>query len=232
MVQPENETGCAGFKDERDHCPAANEAWSQPVPDELMAYLQKHEGQLMPWLQEVWAAHGKKTSGTWPEVFGDDAPGNHIFMSYYMARFVEHVAKAGRDVYDLPMFANDWLGSLKKPGGPIGGPDFQLMDVWRCAAPSLDAFAPDIYFPPFKGWCAAYHTKGNPLLIPEAGGRHFRGGVSAQCWYAFVEHDAMLYAPYLNIGNEANPDHAQSAEFFKLHRLNVSYPALAQSQHR
>ena len=40
MVQPENETGCAGFKDERDHCPVANEAWFQPVPDELMAYLR------------------------------------------------------------------------------------------------------------------------------------------------------------------------------------------------
>lgn len=226
MVQPENETGCAGLKNDRDYSPAAVEAWNGAVPSNLMDYLRTHDGQLAPWLQQGWNTNGKKTSGTWPEVFGDDLSGNHIFMSYYMARFVGRVAEAGREVHDLPMFANDWLGSLDKPGGPIGGPDFQAMDIWRCAAPALDAFAPDIYVPPFKKWCAAYHTRGNPLLIPEAGGRHFRSGVAAQCWYAVVQHDAMMFAPYLNIGDEFDPDHSQSAPYFKSSHIQFSYPML------
>lgn len=39
MMQPENETGCAGFKDERDQSPAAKKAWSQAIPAGLTAYL-------------------------------------------------------------------------------------------------------------------------------------------------------------------------------------------------
>ncbi len=227
MVQPENETGCAGMKNDRDHSPAGIEAWRAQVPSVLIHYLSEHDGRLMSWLQEAWQEHGKRSRGTWAEVFGDGRAGHHIFMSYYMARFVEQVARAGRAVHNLPMYANDWLGSLERPGGPIGGPDFQAMDIWRCTAPSLFALAPDIYVPPFKKWCAAYDVKGNPLLIPEAGGRHFRSGVSAQCWYAFVQHDAMLFAPYLNIGDEFNPDHRQSKPYFEISHLRSSYPMLS-----
>ena len=225
MVQPENETGCQAMDKTRDHSELATKAWNAPVPSGLLEYLDQHDGQLTDWLQDVWQRHGRKTEGTWPEVFGDDLDGEKIFMAYYIARLVEQVAAAGRAEYNLPIFANDWLGSLRSPGGPIGGPDFQVMDIWRFAAPTIDIFAPDIYKHDFKDWCAAYHQKGNPLLIPEARGR--QGRSAAQAWYAFLQHDGMLYAPYLNVGDEYHPDHANSAPYFRRNHLDASYPILA-----
>ncbi|MCF7668186.1 MAG: DUF5597 domain-containing protein [Verrucomicrobia bacterium] len=224
MVQPENETGCQEIDNTRDQSEAANRVWNSEAPEGLMQYLAAHEDDLSPWLKDVWERNGKKTEGAWPEVFGKDSAGQKIFMSYFTARFVEQVASAGRTEYDLPMFVNDWLGSLDAPGGPIGGPDFQVMDVWRCAAPTIDIYATDIYKWNFKDWCAAFHQKGNPLMIPEAPGT--RASSAAQAWYAFFEHDAMLYAPYLNIGDEYNPDHSKSAEYFRRNHLDASYPLL------
>jgi hypothetical protein len=225
MVQPENETGCQAMDKTRDHSAPATRAWNAPVPGGLLEYLVERDGRLVDWLQNVWERRGKQTEGTWPEVFGDDLDGQKIFMAYYIARLVEKVASAGRAEYDLPIFANDWLGSLRSPGGPIGGPDFQVMDLWRFAAPTIDIFAPDIYKSDFKDWCAAYHQRGNPLLIPEAKGR--QGRSAAQAWYAFCQHDAMLYAPYLNVGDEYHPDHANSAPYFRRNHLDASYPILA-----
>lgn len=157
MMQPENETGCQEIDGDRDYGATATEAWNSPVPSGLLRYLKLHDGRLVGWLQEVWDRHGKRAEGTWPQVFGSDSDGQKIFMSCYTARFVEAVASTGREEYDLPMFANDWLGSLRSPGGPIGGPDFQVMDIWRFAAPTIDIYAPDIYKDDFKDWCAAFH---------------------------------------------------------------------------
>ncbi len=225
MVQPENETGCQGIDHSREFSDAADTAWKSNVPQEFMDSILANEPVLHPWLKELWIENGQQTGGTWPEVFGEQEPGQKVFMAYYMARFVEQVAQAGKEVHPLPMFANDWLGSLNEPGGPVGGPDFQVMDVWMHAAPSLDLFAPDIYKNQFKEWCAAFRHRDNPLLIPEA---HGTGGRSAaQCWYAIAQHDAMLYAPYLHIGDEYFPDHRKSREYFEKNHLDRSYPLLA-----
>lgn len=49
------------------------------------------------------------------------------------------------------------------------------------------------------------HLKNNnQLLIPESGGPHFWNGPSAQGWFAIVQHDAMFFTPYLNVGDEFN----------------------------
>lgn len=140
MIQPENETGCQEIDEVRDHSEPANRAWMGNVPNEVTEYMKKHDGKLVAWLQKVWQRNGKKTSGTWPEVFGADVDGQKVFMAYYMAQFVERVASAGKAIYPLPLFVNDWLGSIESPGGPIGGPDYQVMDLcaWRT--------------PPFKPW--------------------------------------------------------------------------------
>ena len=135
MIQPENETGCQEIDEVRDHSEPANRAWMGNVPNEVTEYMKKHDGKLVAWLQKVWQRNGKKTSGTWPEVFGADVDGQKVFMAYYMAQFVERVASAGKAIYPLPLFVNDWLGSIESPGGPIGGPDYQVMDLWRTGEP-------------------------------------------------------------------------------------------------
>lgn len=228
MVQPNNETGIIATDSHRDMSEAATDAWNDEVPDKLMDYLEEHDGSLKPWLQRVWNENGRKSDGIWPEVFGEDSPGHKIFMSYYMAKYMGKIVEGGKEVYYIPMFVNDWLGSLKEPGGPIGGPDFQVHDIWRAVAPVIDIYAPDIYSPHYREFCDAFHYEDNPLVVPEAVGKHgARGKAGAQAWYTFVEHDGLLYSPYLNIMDEYNPDPANSAPYFKMNHLNKSYPLIA-----
>ena len=225
MIQPENETGCQEIDETRDHCPDADQAWNSPVPGDLMKYLAAHDGHLVEWLQNVWARAGKKSSGTWSEVFGAGADGQKIFMSYYIGRFIEHVASAGKAIHPLPMYINDWLGSLNSPGGPIGGPEFQVMDIFRVTTPSVAACAPDIYQENFKEWVAAFDQQQNPILIPEA---HSDARAAQQCWFTFLQHNGLLYSPYLLVPGES--DQKSVPLFLTYSNLKMSYEVIAEME--
>jgi hypothetical protein len=201
MVQPENETGCQEIDNTRDQTAAATQGWESAVPEDLTKYLAAHDGRLVKWLQQVWDRAGKKTAGTWAQVFGEGSDGQKIFMSYSVGKFIEHVAGAGKEVYPLPMFINDWLGSIESPGGPIGGPEYHVMDVFRVTTPSSFSCAADIYQPNFKAWVAAFDQKENPILIPEA---HADARAAEQCWFTYFQHDGMLFSPYLRVPNESD----------------------------
>src|SRR5678815_3131647 len=67
-IQVENEIGM--LLDARSHDEAANTAFHQAVPEQLLNYLQKNKGNLTPELDSLWKVNGYKTSGTWEEVFG------------------------------------------------------------------------------------------------------------------------------------------------------------------
>lgn len=186
MIQPENGTGCQETDEVRDHCPAAEKAWTSPVPNDLMKHLTANDGRLVTWLQQVWQRAGKRASGTCPKVFGAGIDGQKVFMAYFIGRFTGRVAAAGKAIDPLPMFVNDWLGSVDEPGGPIGGHDFQVMDVIRVTNPSVFALAPDIYQDNFKQWLGAFDQKGNPILVQEA---QPDARAVQQCWYTYYQHE-------------------------------------------
>jgi beta-galactosidase GanA len=142
MVQVENEIGI--FGDSRDRSPLADKAFAGAIPAELMDYLQKHKEGLHPELRKVWEAAGFKTNGTWQEVFGKGPEADEIFMAWNYARYVNHVADAGKKEYPIPMFANTW-GSQGWGKGPHGEPMDHVHDIWKAGAPMVDTFAPDAY---------------------------------------------------------------------------------------
>ncbi len=88
--------------------------------------------------------------GSWSEVFG--AAAEEIFSAYHVASFVEYVAKAGKDAYNLPMTVNCWLDKAADTPGdyPSGGPVARVHEVWDYCAPSIDVYCPDIYVPYFN----------------------------------------------------------------------------------
>lgn len=115
-------------------------------------------------------------------------------MAWYFGRYTNAVAEAGKHEYPLPMYVNAALIRTNyKPGQyPSAGPLPHLFDIWRAAAPSIDLFAPDIYFPNFSEWCTRYVRQGNPLFIPEA-----RNTQSiANAFYAMGQLNAMGYSPF------------------------------------
>jgi len=190
MVQVENEVGFLGTP--RDYSEKANELFNQIVPVELTSYLINNEKQLLPALAAVWNSTAKK--GTWREVFGHLA--EEVFTTWHISRYVDKVAQAGKQEYELPMFVNAWLMQYKeeKPGSyPSGGPVAKMMNIWKCGAPHIDLLAPDIYLNEFADVCAEYTQIGNPLLIPET--RRDRVMV-ANLFYAIGEHQTLGFTPF------------------------------------
>ncbi len=221
MMQVENEAGSLG--DSRDRSWLAEAAWAKPAPAGLMNYLMKNRAGLLPEMREVWGRNGYKTSGTWAEVFGNDAWADEVFMAYQVGRFIGKVAQAGKAELDLPMYANAWLGpqpGQDLPGKyPSGGPVARMMDVYRAAAPSVDFIAPDIYVADFKGTCALFTRSGNPLFIPEA--RDQAGNL----FWAVGRHAAMGWSPF---GVEDLNVDGQVAQAYKI--LSEMLPQLAEWQ--
>jgi beta-galactosidase GanA len=205
MMQVENEAGV--LDDSRDYGPAANKAFAGPVPRELLDYLQAHRDTLIPQLRQVWETNGFKTSGSWEEVFGKSTLNKEdwkalsyfteeIFMAWNYARYIGHVAAAGKAEYSLPMYVNAWLKQqdYATPGAyPSGGPLPHVMDIWRAGAPAIDILSPDIYAPNFTEWCEWYAQSGNPLFIPESRGD--ARGVANAIW-AYGRHNAVGFSPF------------------------------------
>jgi beta-galactosidase GanA len=152
MVQVENETG--SYQSPRDFSVQANRLFAQPVPQVLARQAGK--------------------SGSWSEVYGWKA--DQAFNAFYTARYVDQVAAAGQAELDLPMYANAALSDpFKEEGaqyGASGGPNWNVIDIWKAAAPHLTLLAPDIYDRDDRVYSKQlenYSRRDNALFVPENG---------------------------------------------------------------
>jgi len=162
MAQIENEVGILGAA--RDHSTEADRLFNGPVPDELLKYLRANSDWLPSEVRHTWNANGQ----TWRAVFADQA--SEIFTAWNYARYIGEIAAAGKSEYPLPMFVNAQLPApLERAGDyPSGGPHPNNLEIYRAAAPRLDFFSPDIYWPNFEYWLQRYNDHGNPIFVPEA----------------------------------------------------------------
>ena len=211
MMQVENESGSLGTV--RDFGAVAQQEFEGQVPAELLRGLKK------------------TGSGTWAQVFGDDA--DETFAAWSVARYTGQIAAAGKKELALPMYANNWLKSPRAypistiPGEdyPSGGPTINMIDVWKVAAPSLDLIAPDIYVPNsdrYRGVMQEFHRADNPLLIPESlGFEPFPGasGYARYLYYALGE-GAIGFANFgldrIRVDGAMNAETASQVEGFRL----------------
>ena len=194
MIQLENEVGLIG--DSRDRCAAAESAFAGAVPPELAAYLQSNRTGLWPELRALWEAAGSKASGTWQELFGTSAATDEIFMAWNYARYLDHLAAAGKAELPIPVFTNTWLVQPEdqKPGDyPSGCAEPLVIDIWKAGAPSIDINAPDVHLRNFKDWSERFHRPNNPLFVPESYGDL---GGAANAVYGIGQHAGIGYSPF------------------------------------
>lgn len=193
MIQIENEIGM--LEDARDYSPEADKAFHADVPATLVEYLQKNKKTLHPRLLRKWESQGCRKQGTWQELFGDDLYTDELFMAWHYARYAERLAQSAQGIYPVPLYVNAALNSRgRKPGEyPAAGPLAHLMDIWHCAAPSIDFLSPDLYDNGFKDWVSQYHCPGNPLFIPEI---RLTDDDGVRAFYVFAEHDALGFSPF------------------------------------
>ncbi|MBR6978566.1 MAG: DUF5597 domain-containing protein [Prevotella sp.] len=140
----------------------------------------------------------------WAQRYGTDDYADEKFMALYYARYVEHLAKAARQIHDMPLYVNAAMNSRgRRPGEyPSAGPLAHLVDFWQQGAPSIDLLAPDIYDTGFKSWAAQYAMPLRPqdggkvrnrLFIPESRCCENSG---VRALYAFGEHQALGFSPF------------------------------------
>jgi beta-galactosidase GanA len=130
-------------------------------------------------------------------VFGPLA--DSAFNAWYTARYIDEIAAAGKAVLDLPMYCNaalsDPFAAPGKGGGASGGPDWQVIDVWKAAAPHIDLVAPDIYNRDPKAYAEYlrhYARRDNALLIPETG----NAAEYARFFWSALGKGAIGFAPF------------------------------------
>ena len=152
MVQVENETG--SYNSPRDFSPQAERLFAQPIPAELARKTGK--------------------TGTWAAAYGWKA--DQAFNAWYTARYVDRVAAAGQAELDLPMYANAALSDpFKEEGaqyGASGGPNWNVIDIWKSAAPHLSLVSPDLYDRDeavYAKQLEHYARPDNALFVPENG---------------------------------------------------------------
>ena len=137
-------------------------------------------------------------------------------MALSYARYVEHLARAAREIHDMPLYVNAAMNSRgRRPGEyPSAGPLAHLIDFWHEGAPSIDLLAPDIYDTGFKMWCAQYAMPLRPqdggkiknrLFIPESRCCENSG---VRALYAFGEHQALGFSPFAI--DQASPEETES----------------------
>jgi hypothetical protein len=202
MAQVENEIGM--IPEARDHSEISELAYKSDVPSILLSLAAR--GELGPEISALWEKAGRKTRGTWNDVFGPGPQGEEVFSAWQFANYVEKVAASGKKEYPLPMYAN---AALIRPGYlpgqyPSAGPLPHLLELWRAGAPSLDMICPDIYFPNFMEWCGRYVRNGNPLFIPEMAAS---ARAPANALYAAAQFGAIGFGPF-SIEN-VSPDREQ-----------------------
>jgi hypothetical protein len=208
MVQVENEVGTKPGLD-----------LAGTVPPELLRNLAANESQLKPVLRDLWTRNGRRTGGTWREVFGAGPEAEDVSHAWYYASYIGRLAAAGKREYPLPMFVNacQLRGEAYQPGqDPAGGPTDGVLDIWMAAAPAIDVFAVDNY-QNFKPTCSRYRHRGNPLFMPESC-HWFRDDPysgPAKAFYSFGEHHALAFSPF-GIDNRMYADHLLSLAYRKL----------------
>lgn len=193
MMQVENEVGILG--EPRDMSPIADREFDGPVPARLISWMVAHSSHLVPELQDIWNKAGHLTAGTWEQVFGKGMQTDEIFMAWNYARYVNHVAAAGKAVYPIPMYANAWLdGNGAKPGDyPSGCPEAHVMDIWQAGAPHINLLGPDLYAGNFRTRCRLYTRRHNVLFMPEM---NSDAGGARNIFYAIGRHNAIGVSPF------------------------------------
>ncbi len=176
MVQVENETGTYGAV--RDYSPLAEKSFAAPVPERLLKALHK-------------------PPGSWRQVFGADA--DEFFHAWFVARFVDQVAAAGKAEYPLPLYVNAALREPVKAQDPYtyssGGPTWNVLDIWKAATPSIDVIGPDIYTYDYDTYLAHlghYVRPDNAVFVPETG----NDPRYARYFYAVLGRHALGFSPF------------------------------------
>ena len=196
-VQVENEAGILGGT-RRDFSPLGQAAFEGDVPAHLIQYAKDHPASV---LAKKWAKAGGKASGNWVEVFG--RYGAEALTAYAIASYIDEIAAAGKEVYDIFLYTNVWLdggsrgmrSNLAGIDWPAGCATINNLDIYYATCQALDTIAPDNYQMEMTRHIEvtdayAHPEAGYPLYVPESGAANMNATLM---FYAIAEKGAIGY---------------------------------------
>jgi len=167
-VQIENEPGIMGS--DRDYGVKAQAVFDSAVPKNFCNLMKADVNSP---IHQIWQQTGGKKSGSWSELFGNEA--GELMSAWSIARYIDRLAEAGKQILDRPMYINVWLGEMywriAGESFPSGGATSKTLDIYKWFTPHVDLIAPDIYISDTKGFesiCANYSRADNPFFVPES----------------------------------------------------------------
>ncbi|KAK2666381.1 hypothetical protein RAB80_018038 [Fusarium oxysporum f. sp. vasinfectum] len=101
----------------RDVGPAAEKVFHADVPTELVKLLEGNWDDLPPEFTDNFPTFAAARVDTqrkglvksWEQHFGKSSYTDELFMAYHCAWYVEKIAAAGKEAYNIPLFTNAWL---------------------------------------------------------------------------------------------------------------------------
>ena len=171
-VQVENEPGMYAASI-RDFSEKGTEAFQGMVPAAVIDAVRGDAGEA----GDAWRENGRKENGSWAEVFGRF--GAELCMAWATAEYINDIALAGKQIYDIFMYVNVWMDRNSEHGWSIAGLDYpsggavsKVLPVWLAACTGLDAVCPDIYEQEpdcIRRTQELYDWEGRPFYVPESG---------------------------------------------------------------
>jgi hypothetical protein len=134
MLQLEDNLG--KISESRDKNMQAERTFYGSVPVELIAYMQNNKGLLVPEYKKIWDEQGNRSYGTWEEVFGKNPETEKIFMSYYIARYLNYITIKAKTEYNLPIVID--TGSKLTQDKNNNYIPLLLFDLWKLCSPEID----------------------------------------------------------------------------------------------
>ena len=180
-IQVENEVGILGPA--RDFRKEAGEVYKGYINEDLIENIKSNS------TTNLIAAD----NGNWEEVFRENAA--EAFMCVHYASYLDKLARTGKEVYRLPLFTNVWLKGEGEEAGtyPSGGPEPEMVGIWKAVAPNLDFLSPDIYAFEFEKIADLYSREDNPLFIPET--RRDKWAIP-NLYVAIGKYNTLCYSPF------------------------------------
>ena len=116
-VQVENEPGMYAASI-RDFSEKGTEAFQGMVPAAVIDAVRGDAGEA----GDAWRENGRKENGSWAEVFGRF--GAELCMAWATAEYINDIALAGKQIYDIFMYVNVWMDRNSEHGWSIAGLDY------------------------------------------------------------------------------------------------------------
>lgn len=171
-IQIENEPGLLGTP--RDYSECGETFFRSKVPGDIVEWVR--DAAECP-VKNIWEETGSKNDGTWEELFGFYA--EEIASAYAVAVYINDISGAGKEIYDIPVYVNAWIGEMyNRVAGldyPSGGAVSRVIDLWKYLSKDIDALCPDVYFSDYRTYCEVvrkYSREDNILYIPESSANH------------------------------------------------------------